>query len=78
MPRLYYAVSVLLCKFLCSRKIANLEAMRFTQFHPVLNIKNCFRASFPNMDMYRSVIVAVKSEFETVFLKNNRHGRSVG
>jgi hypothetical protein len=51
--------------------------MRFSQLYPVLKIKNRFRPRFPNVHMNWSVIVAVKTEFETIFFKNNRHGRNI-
>jgi len=77
MPCFNYIVSVFLCKFLCACKISDFESLRFSQFYPVLNIKDRFRAGFPNVHMNWSVIVAVKSESETIFFKDNRHGRNI-
>jgi len=51
--------------------------LRFSQFYTVLNIKDRFRSGFPNVHMNRSVIVAVKPESETIFFKDNRHGRNI-
>ena len=77
MPGFNNAVSVFFCKFLCACKISDLESVRFPQLYPVLNIKNRFRPGFPNVHMNWSVIVAVKTEFEAILFKNNRHGLNI-
>ena len=77
MPGFNNAVSVFLCKFLCACKISDLESVRFSQLYTVLNIKNRFRPGFPNVHMNGPVIVAVKTEFETILFEDNRHGGNI-
>ena len=77
MPGFDDSFSVFFCKLLRTCKISDLEAVGFAQLYPVLNFKNCFSSGFPNMDVNRSMIIAVESEFEAIFFEDNRHALSV-
>jgi hypothetical protein len=73
MPCINYKFPVFFCKFLCACKFSDLHASRFAQFDARLNIENRFATTLADVNVDRSMIVAVKRKLKTIFLENLRH-----
>jgi hypothetical protein len=64
---------VFLREFLSLGKLLDLESVGLAQLHTGGNIEDGFAATLAHMDVNRFMIVAVKKEAESIFLKNDWH-----
>ena len=73
MPLLDNEVSVLQCKGLGLRQILHFESLGFAQLDTVLNGEYRFTATMSNMDVDRTMLIAIEEEQESVLLEDLRH-----
>jgi hypothetical protein len=73
MPCLNDYSSILLCKFLRASQFADFHAGRFPKLHTLFNIKDRFTAALADVNVNRSMIVAVESKLKAIFLENLGH-----
>jgi hypothetical protein len=74
MPLLNYQLFIFFRKFFSFGQFTELEALRFAQFHLLLHLEHRFATAVADVDVNRTVLVAVKEKPESVFLKNGWHG----
>ena len=77
MPFLNDEVFVLFCQFLCSRELPDFHSSRFPQLDGIFHVENGFTVAFTDVNVNGSVIVAVKSELESVLFKDQRYERNI-
>jgi hypothetical protein len=64
---------VLFGKLLRSRKLTHFQAQGFAKLDALFQIEDCFAPAVANVNMDRSMFVAIKEEPISVLLKNFRH-----
>jgi len=70
MPALNYNVTMRICQVF---ELADTEAHGFAKFDPFFDVECRLGATFADVDMNRSVIVAVKEKPKAVFNEHRRH-----
>ena len=60
------------CKSFCFRQFADLETLGLAEFHSLLYLEDRLAATISNMNVYRSVLVAVKKESVAIPFENSR------
>jgi hypothetical protein len=73
MPLLNYQLFIFFRKFFSLGQFTELEALRLAQFHLILHLEHRFATAVADVDVNRTMLVAVKEKPESVFLKNGWH-----
>jgi hypothetical protein len=73
MPFFNNEVSVFFRQLLCPGEVPDFHSCGFAELNGIFHIENGFTIAFPDVDMNRPVIVAVKCEFEAIFFEDQRH-----
>src|ERR1035441_7500935 len=75
MPLLDYQFFIFFRKFFSFGQFSELEPLRLAQFHLIFQLEHRFASAISDVDVNRTMLVAVKEKPESVFLKNGWHGR---